>query len=92
MAEVRTPSQCDGCGQFDDHPKIHYAGVGMETADTYHHDCLPYNIEQALLGGKGYNEDTEILRSIIETAKKGTHGPRLLAHIEKLHEGVNVDG
>lgn len=35
---MRLELQCDGCGQTDDHPKLHY---GLE---TYHHDCIPFRV------------------------------------------------
>lgn len=31
-------TQCDNCGQVDDHPKLHYG------PETYHHDCLPHRV------------------------------------------------
>jgi hypothetical protein len=84
----RTATQCDGCGQVDDHPKLHFAGEGMSNADTYHHDCIPYKIEKQLLDGAGYEDG--ILAGIIKKAKAGTHGNDLLAHIQKVHKAVNA--
>ena len=85
----RAITQCDGCGAYDDHPKIHIA-TNAENADTYHHDCMPHKIEQMVLNGAGY-DGVGGVADIIDQAKSGIRGPKLLAYIEKTHEGVNQD-
>jgi hypothetical protein len=37
---MATEQICDGCGQVDSDPRLHY---GLE---TYHHDCIPYRVLQ----------------------------------------------
>jgi hypothetical protein len=97
MAEVRVPARCDGCGQTDDHPKMHYG------AQTYHHDCVPafvmddlthesiYSVEngQALLVHRiplpeeQMHPGTRLLLKVREQAQKGTRGVKLHEWIAK---------
>lgn len=44
--------QCDGCGQIDDHPKLHYGG-----AETYHHDCVPFRVLEDMTSYSEYGRD-----------------------------------
>lgn len=39
---MHTPTQCDACGAWDDHPKLHYV------SETYHHDCIPFKVMRDL--------------------------------------------
>lgn len=85
--EARVETPCDHCGQTDDHPKIHY---GVE---TYHHDCMPMRVVQELeaaaaIEDEDYADLAENSKRALEfrqTAMKGTRGPKLLAHIRKVH-------
>jgi hypothetical protein len=74
--EPRAETRCDECKQTDDHPKVHY---GVE---TYHHDCLPSRARREVIDA----DPNGIAQKVIQAAEKGTHGPKLLAHIEKLHQ------
>lgn len=66
----RVATKCDQCGEADVHPKLHLG------ATTYHHDCLPYDIKQAVQASSP--EATKI----IAAAEGGTHGDDLLALIQ----------
>ncbi len=109
----RAFTECDNCGQYDDHPKFHYG------PETYHHDCIPARVMRDVTSVTDYEVvenpaapggqelrmlarrpledepgvDDEIkanvarLQQIVAKAKDGTRGPKLLAYIEKLHEG-----
>lgn len=66
----RVPTQCDQCGQVDDHPKLH---LGTQ---TYHHDCLPFSVKQAVIAS------SDEAAGIIAAAEGGTHGDALLAVIQ----------
>lgn len=68
----RVATQCDQCGQRDDHPKVHLG------ATTYHHDCLPYT-EKRLI-----QESSPEATQIIAAAECGTHGSELLEYIQAL--------
>jgi hypothetical protein len=96
MAEARVPYRCDGCGQTDDHPKMHY-GV-----QTYHHDCIPAFVMDDLTSESTYRVEggqVSLLQRVplpeehmhpgtvrlLETRKKaesGTRGPALLKWIQ----------
>ena len=76
MANV--PTQCDGCGQVDDHPKLHY-GV-----QTYHHDCTPYVVKQAVLDG-AHSVDRATTAAVFDACEGGLRGDELRAHIFELH-------
>jgi hypothetical protein len=89
---MRAVQTCDGCGQADDHPNVHY---GIE---TYHHDCLPHRIYRDLttvgtyVNGV-YVETPEVpmseeaaatvarLVDIVDACKGGLRGDDLLAFI-----------
>lgn len=71
---ARAQTQCEQCGQTDDHPKIHF-GDGA----TKHHDCLSYT-EKAMAV-----ESSDVAAKIIDACEGGKRGPKLLAHIESLH-------
>lgn len=68
----RVATQCDQCGQVDDHPKVHL-GVA-----TYHHDCLPFSEKRLIQASSP--EATKI----IAAAEGGTHGGALLDYIQNL--------
>lgn len=75
MARVAT--QCDQCGQVDDHPKVHIGEV------TKHHDCLSFSEKEMVLGS---NQATPgAAAKIIEACEGGTRGDKLVAFIEKTH-------
>jgi hypothetical protein len=80
--EQRTPTTCVGCGQTDDHPKLHHLGVSVneygipqfdtaDTADTYHHDCFPFGVN-------GVHA-----QKVVKAAKDGKRGDALRAYIQK---------
>lgn len=64
------PSQCDGCGQTDDHPKLHYLD------ETYHHDCTPFRVLSDL-----HEVIRERVDKIIEATGAGTRGDALRTFI-----------
>lgn len=66
-------SECDNCGQSDDHPKLHYGG------ETYHHDCIPARVARDL------NMEDPMLSSIVDLAKSGVHGDDLRIEIAEMH-------
>lgn len=91
---MRVSTECDGCGQHDDHPKVHY---GQE---TYHHDCLPHRVLRDLTTvgtfvdgqyvetpGVEMHEDAAAtvarLVEIVDACKGGLKGDNLLAFIQK---------
>lgn len=91
--------QCDGCGQTDDHPKLHYG------AETYHHDCIPHRVMRDLTTTGYWSPDghwvdgEEIppddlppeVHRVVEIRRKaegGTRGGKLRAAILKMHEEV----
>lgn len=77
MARVAT--QCEQCGQVDDHPKVHIGTV------TKHHDCLAFAEREMVLGS---NEATPgAAAAIIEACEGGTRGDELVAFIEAHHAG-----
>lgn len=77
MARVAT--QCDQCGQVDDHPKVHIGEI------TKHHDCLSFSEKEMILGS---NESTPgAVAQIIAACEGGTRGEKLVKLIEKVHAG-----
>jgi hypothetical protein len=66
--------RCDQCGQSDDHPKHHFAGLG-----SYHHDCVPYDLKEQALAS------SDKVGKIMELAESGVHGDKLRTEIIKLH-------
>jgi hypothetical protein len=75
--DQRAADTCEQCGQTDNHPKVHITDVtGLVTR---HHDCLSAAQEEMVRGS------SEEAGQIIDAAKGGTRGPKLLAHINKLH-------
>jgi hypothetical protein len=97
MTAPRVQYRCDGCGQTDDHPKMHYA------QQVFHHDCIPAFVMDDLTSESFYRVDNgqPILvnrvplpeeqmhpgaRRLLETRKKaegGTRGPALLKWINQ---------
>jgi hypothetical protein len=71
----RVATQCDMCGQTDDHPKVHLGEV------TKHHDCLTFTEEAQV------RESSETAAKIIDECKAGKRGPDLLKRIDSLHKG-----
>ncbi len=94
--EPRGQLRCDGCGQTDDHPKMHYG------AQTFHHDCIPafvlddltsqsfYRVEgnqlvlesRVPLPEENMHPGTRRLLKVRDKAQSGTRGPKLLQWIE----------
>lgn len=71
----RAQTTCDFCGATDDHPKVHLGAV------TKHHDCLSYTEEQVLIES-GQEKGAPKASAIIEAAKSGTRGAKLLELIQ----------
>lgn len=102
----RVESRCDGCGATDDHPKHHYGTQtfhhdctpafvldDMTSVSTYVSDAQG-NI--ALVSRTPIPEDdwhpgVKRFMAIRDVAMKGTRGPKLLAHIQRMHEDVRQD-
>ena len=76
MAENRAATQCDQCGQVDDHPKVHLGDV------TKHNDCLSVTEERAVRDSAQEKDSGPKASAIIDAAKKGTHGDELLELIQ----------
>lgn len=92
MSALHT-SQCDACGQVDDHPKHHYG------AETYHHDCTPFRViddmtstsvyrvedgqmvlhERTPLAEADYSPTTKQFFALRKLAESGTRGEKLRA-------------
>jgi hypothetical protein len=66
----RALSECEQCGQIDDHPKVHIGVI------TKHHDCLSAAEEQML------RDSGPKASAIIDAAKKGARGAKLVELIE----------
>lgn len=75
---ARALTQCEQCGQTDDHPKIH---IGPRTT---HHDCLSATDKEMVIAS------SDTAAGIIDVCEKGTRGADLLAHIEKIHSPDNT--
>lgn len=71
----RVATQCDQCGQVDDHPKVHLG------AQTYHYDCLPFIAKQ------GVQASSPLIPQIIAAAEGGTHGADLVTAIQDIAKG-----
>lgn len=74
--QERPVRRCDHCGKWDDHPRVVFA---REDWGDKHHDCLSV-VEAEMVA-----RSSEHGAAIIEAAKSGVHGDKLLAYIEKLH-------
>lgn len=73
-------NQCDGCKQWDTHPKAHF-----NTGGSFHHDCLPTEHRAVLI------ETNPLAEPIIEAAESGIRGEDLLAFIQELHANLPED-
>jgi hypothetical protein len=72
----RALSECEQCGQTDDHPKVHIGEI------TKHHDCLSAVEEQMLRDSAQEKDSGPKASAIIDAAKKGTRGAKLVELIE----------
>jgi hypothetical protein len=97
MPQDLITARCDGCGQADTDPKLHYGD-----RETYHHDCVPARVLDDLTSITVYEGGNVLSRErldekdlhphtlrtlrVIEAAKGGTRGEKLRAHIAKLHD------
>lgn len=70
---ARAKSECEQCGGYDDHPKVHIGTV------TKHHDCLSVS-EKAMV-----TEPSPLAADIVAACEGGKRGPELLTYIESLH-------
>lgn len=83
MAEHAT-EECQGCGNADDHPKLHYANpTGV---DSYHFDCIPAKVERDVTSHKDSHPQHAAVARTIATAKGGKHGQQLRDHIVADHK------
>lgn len=71
---TRAQTQCEQCGQVDDHPKVHIGEV------TKHHDCLSVAEKEMV------TTSSPVAAKIVEACEKGARGDTLLAQINKLSE------
>ena len=87
MARTAKPSKtvCDGCDEYDDHPKVNVGYLDAREGETFHNDCLPGHIESALA-------DNPVATNIIQAAKDGVHGDDLRKHIQSLHDDDTKGG
>lgn len=76
---ARAQTQCEQCGQTDDHPKVHIGEV------TKHHDCLSFSEREMVLGSAEATPGAAL--AIIEACEGGARGDFLLAVIESVHAG-----
>ena len=74
---ARVATQCDQCGQTDDHPKVHIGEV------TKHHDCLSFTERQMVIGANQATPDAA--EKIITACEKGKRGDELTAYIQRIH-------
>jgi hypothetical protein len=72
----RALSECEQCGQIDDHPKVHIGVI------TKHHDCLSAAEEQMLRDSAQEKDSGPKASAIIDAAKKGARGAKLVELIE----------
>jgi hypothetical protein len=72
----RALSECEQCGQTDDHPKVHIGEI------TKHHDCLSAVEEQMLRDSAQEKDSGPKASAIIDAAKKGARGAKLVELIE----------
>jgi hypothetical protein len=90
----RALSECEQCGQIDDHPKVHIGVI------TKHHDCLSAAEEQMLRDSAQEKDSGPKASAIIDAAKKGARGAKLVELIESgklpqaegLHNQRNQEG
>jgi hypothetical protein len=76
---VRYQTQCDVCGNVDDHPKLHYSNK------TWHHDCVPSDIKAQILGNS--SGQIEMLKKILAAPHRGVKGLDLHLYIQSIHQG-----
>ncbi|HEY3718357.1 MAG TPA: hypothetical protein VGL39_27860 [Jatrophihabitantaceae bacterium] len=73
------PTGCEQCGQFDDHPKVHYGGR------TWHHDCTPAPVKAEILAG-AHSVSADVTAAVFAACEGGLRGHELRAHILTMHE------
>lgn len=78
MAE-NEETRCDHCGGVDAHPKSHW-----NTGETFHLDCLPYNLKAQLVDSAPHMEH------VINAAVDGTRGDDLHALIKDVHADIDL--
>lgn len=83
MADGREPTQCDQCGQTDDHPKVHLYG-----GRTIHNDCTSVEEERLVRS----SEDPIAVGALDACKSEGLRGPDLLSKIEELATGSKAKG
>jgi len=71
------PTRCDQCGQVDDHPKVHLGRLNSDLVETFHHDCLRADDEQALRDSGQDEGSGPKVSAVIDACKKGTKGDKL---------------
>ena len=93
----RAQTQCDQCGQIDDHPKAHIAKVGEVL--SVHHDCLSAADEKMLRDSAQAEGAGPKASAVIDSCKGGVRGDKLVALIESgklpqaegLHERAQLE-
>jgi hypothetical protein len=99
----RALSECEQCGQIDDHPKVHgLSGIPQFNPDgtpvmvenaygqrvqlvlpsSKHHDCLSASEERLLRDSAQEKDSGPKASAIIDAAKKGARGAKLVELIE----------
>lgn len=73
---MRVATQCEQCGQTDDHPKVHIGEV------TKHNDCLSFGEREQVVGS------SELAEKVVVACENGKRGDELLNHIQSLHKKV----
>ena len=67
-------SECDQCGQNDDHPKVVTSDGG-----NFHHDCVNAKLRAQLV------ESNDEVAKVIEACEGGLKGDKLREKILKIH-------
>jgi hypothetical protein len=81
-------SECETCGQVDDHPKHIYAASVTSRAHVYHHDCLPAAVERDVTEHAASHPVHAANAEHIRLAKSGVRGAKLRTAIGEHHEKV----
>lgn len=72
-------SQCQQCGQTDDHPKHIFGSLTGESA-VYHHDCVPFHLREMT------TNDERVAAIHQAQEERGLKGDELRAFIQAFDE------
>lgn len=73
-------TQCGQCGQWDDHPKVHFFSGGSR-----HHDCVAWDDKRSILDqDASHSQHVLITAKIFKAAEDGMRGDELRAYIDSL--------